>query len=103
MDSALGYISLAKKAGAIQIGETKSGAAIRAGKAKLLVLAADASGNAEARALSFAKGRGLAPVRLPFTKREISQATNTPGCSMAVFTDKGLAEAFMRRLEEEEL
>jgi ribosomal protein L7Ae-like RNA K-turn-binding protein len=101
MDSALGYISLAKKAGAIQIGETKSAGAIRAGKAQLLVLAADASENAEARAMNFAHGRELTPIRLPFTKQQISQATNTPGCSMAVFTDKGLAEAFLRRLEED--
>ena len=46
----LNMLGLMRKAGAIDIGETNTGGACRAGKAKVLLLAADASDNAQSRA-----------------------------------------------------
>lgn len=100
MSDALRYIGIARKAGAIEIGETNSGAAVRNGKAKLLVLAADASGNAKSRAEGFVFGRRTPLVRLPFTKSELSDISGVNGCSMAAFTDMGLASAFMSQLAQ---
>ena len=102
MNKAQGYIGLAKKAGAIEIGETNTGAAIRAGKGRILILAADASDNAKRRAESFIHGTQTPMAVLPFTKAELSQMTGEGGCSMAVFTDVGLAAAFMEELAENE-
>lgn len=102
MHKALNYIGLAKKAGSIEVGETNTGAAIRAGKGKILVLASDASDNARRRAENFVSGAQIPTVTMPFTKAEISQATGTPGCSMAAFTDVGLAAVFMAALAENE-
>ncbi|MGI5984326.1 MAG: hypothetical protein GXY01_08915 [Clostridiales bacterium] len=102
MNRALNYIGIAKKAGAIAIGETNSGAAIRAGKGRILVLASDSSGNARRRAENFVYGTQTPMVVLPFSKEELSLVTGTNGFSMAVFTDVGLAAVFMAALAESE-
>ncbi len=100
MSNALNYIGLAKKAGAIEIGETNSGAACRSGKAKLLIVAADASENALSRAENFIYGKKAQMISVPFTKEQISLQTGTSGCSMAAFTDVGLAAVFLAALAE---
>lgn len=102
MHKALSYIGLAKKAGAIELGETNTGAAIRAGKGKVLILASDASENAERRAENFVSGTQIPLVTVPFSKAEISQVSGTAGCSMAAFTEIGLAAVFMASLSESE-
>ncbi len=102
MNKALNYIGLAKKAGAIEIGETNAGAVIRAGKGRVLVLASDASDNARRRAENFVYGTQTPLITLPFTKEELSKMTGVGGCSMAAFTDIGLAAAFMAALAENE-
>lgn len=94
MSKALNYLSIARKAGALVTGEEKSGIEIRAGHARLLVLASDASDNARARAQNFLRGGKTPWTVLPLTKQEISDATGRSGCSMAVFTDTGLACSF---------
>ena len=102
MSKALGYISIAKKAGALAVGETNAGAAVRAGKGRVLLLASDASPNARHRAEGFVNGTQTPLVVSPFTKAELSEATGIGGCSMAAFTDVGLAAVFMAALAENE-
>ena len=68
----LSLLGLMRRANAIAVGEVNTGSAARAGKAKLLLLAADASENARHRAEGFAAGRGLPLSALPFTKEEIA-------------------------------
>ena len=102
MSKALTYIGSARKAGAIELGETNSGAAVRGGKGRLLVLASDASENARSRAENFVYGRKTLLVSLPFTKAELSDITGVNGCSMAVFTDFGLASMFLSQLAEDD-
>ena len=101
MNKALNYIGLAKKAGSVEIGETDTGAAVRAGKGRLLVLASDASDNARHRAENFVYGTQTPIITLPYTKEELSLITGKGGCSMAAFTDIGLATAFAEALAEE--
>lgn len=100
MDKILNMLGLMRRANAIQIGETNTGSAVRAGKGKLLVLAADASDNAKSRAQGFARGRNVTTVSLPYTKEEISAAVGLNGCSMAAVTDLGFANALMKALSE---
>ncbi len=94
MSRAVNYLGIARKAGALVTGEENAGIEIRAGHAKLLVLASDASDNARARAQNFLRGDKVPWTALPLTKQEISDATGRNGCSMAVFTDVGLACSF---------
>ena len=100
MSNALNYLGIAKKAGTIEIGETNSGIACRAGKARVLLLAADASDNASRRADSFVFEKKTILVRLPYTKEQISAQTGTSGCSMAAITDIGLATVFLSALAD---
>ncbi|MEF9972005.1 MAG: 50S ribosomal protein L7 [Oscillospiraceae bacterium] len=102
MSNALNYIGIARKAGSIAIGETNSGAAVRGGRAKVLLLASDASENARHRAENYVSNCKTPLITLPFTKEELSDATGVSGCSMAAFTDIGLAAVFISALAENE-
>ena len=101
MDKILGFIGLAKKAGSLKTGEESTGIAVRAGRAKAIILASDASGNAKRRASGFAgSGPGIPLLELPFTKSELSDALGKGGCAMAAVTDIGFADGIARRLCE---
>jgi len=99
-ERALKMLGLMRRANAIQIGEEKTGNICRSGKAEVVILAQDASGNAQHRAEGFTSSRGVLLVTLPFTKEEIILSTGVPGCSMAAITDLGFADALMRILAE---
>ena len=91
MDKDLNYLAIAQKAGLLVTGEENTGIAIRAGKAKLVMLASDASENAQSRARGFLYGRNTPLIILPRTKAEIAEAVGRSSCSMAALTDTGLA------------
>lgn len=97
-EKTLNLLGLMRKANAIAVGETNTGGAVRAGKAKLLLLAADASDNARSRARGFTHGRDVVTVTLPFTKDEIAAHVGVSSCAMAAITDIGFANAFMKSL-----
>lgn len=97
-EKTLSLLGLMRKANAIAVGETNTGGAVRAGKAKLLLLASDASDNARSRARGFTHGRDVVTVTLPFTKDEIAAHVGVSGCAMAAITDIGFANAFMKSL-----
>ena len=63
-----------RRAGKIDLGETATGAAVRAGRALL--------------------------VPLPYDKAQLSQLLGKTGCSMAACTDFGLSSAFLAALAE---
>lgn len=97
-DKALNFLGLMRKANALMVGETDTGAATRGDKAKLVLIAADASDNAFSRAKGFVYGRNIPLVKLPFTKEELSEHLGKNGCSMAAVCDIGFANAFMKDL-----
>ena len=96
-DRAIGLIGLMRRAGAIEIGEDNSGTAVSAGKAKLLLTAADASENALRHAERFTQGRRVITVPLHYTRDELGIGC----CSMAAGTDIGFANALMKALSEQ--
>ena len=97
-EKTLNLLGLMRKANAIAVGETNTGGAVRAGKAKLLLLASDASDNARSRARGFTHGRDVVTVTLPFTKDEIAAHVGVSSCAMAAITDIVFANAFMKSL-----
>ena len=101
-EKTLNLLGLMRRANAIAIGETNTGAAVKSGRAKLLLIAADASENARHRADGFAYGRNVPTVQLPFTKEEISAHVGVGGCSMAAVLDMGFAGALMKALAVQE-
>lgn len=97
-DKALNYLGIMRKAGACAIGETDCGIACRGGKAKVLLLASDASDNAQSRARGFVYGRNIPLVVLPYQKMELAGLLGKGATAMIAVTDLGLANAFMKAL-----
>ena len=102
MDKALNYLALARKARRIEVGEEPVGAAARAGKAKLVVVASNASDHTWRRAKSFVAGTDQQCLRAPFNKDELGMAVGRESLAIAAFTDPALALAFTQALEQPE-
>lgn len=99
-DAALHLLGLARKAGRIEVGEEPVGAACRARKTKLLLLASDAADNTVRRAEHFAQAGNAVCVRTPFTKEQIGGTVGRESCAMAALTDAGMAASFLNKLAQ---
>ncbi len=99
-EKTLSLLGLMRKARALEPGEANTGAAVRGGRAKLLLLASDASDNARKRAETFAFGRRVITLPLPFDKEELAGCLGTGECAMAAVTDLGFAAALTALLEQ---
>ncbi len=102
MDKARNYLSLARKAGRIELGEEPVGALARAQKARLLVVAYDASEHTWRRAQSFVAGTDQQCIRVPFDKDALGQAVGRQSLALAAISDPALALAFVKALDEPE-
>lgn len=101
-DKALKMLGLMRRAGAIEIGADRSADAARAGKARILALASDAGENAAKKTEYALSGKNALKLELPFTRKELSEALGVGDCTMAVVTDLGFAEAFVKLLAEDD-
>ena len=102
MDKALNYLSLARKGGLAELGEEPVGAAARALKAHLIIVASDASDHTWRRAKSFAAGTDQQCVRIPFTKDELGFVIGRTSLAIAAITDAPMALALVNSLGEPE-
>jgi ribosomal protein L7Ae-like RNA K-turn-binding protein len=102
MDKALNYLALARKAGRIELGEEPVGAAARAQKARLVVVAEDATDHTWRRALSFVSGSEQICLRVPYSKDLLGQAVGRTALALAAFTDPAMALAFVKALGQPE-
>ena len=102
MDKALNYMALAKKGRLIELGEEPVGAVARAVKARLVVVAGDASDHTWRRAKSFVAGTEQQCIRVPFTKEEMGFVVGRTSLAIAAFTDAALALAFVKALPNAE-
>ena len=96
MDKALNYLSLARKAGRLELGEEPVGAAARAGHARLVLVATDAGDHTWRRAKSFVAGTGQECVRLEYSKDEMGAAVGRQSLAIAAITDPAMALAFLQ-------
>ena len=94
----LGLLGLMRRAGKLSAGEEGVRQAVRAGKAELILLAADASPNAEKRAESFAARMGKPLLRLDAEKAVLCRAAGVQGGAMFEVCDAGFAEALQKKL-----
>ena len=101
MHKALNYMSLARKGGRIELGEEPCGGAARAGDARLVVVANDASDHTWRRAKSYVAGTSQQCLKVPFSKDEMGEAIGRTSLAMAAFTDPALAVAFVRALDDQ--
>ena len=99
MHKALNYLSLARRGGRIELGEEPCGGAARAGHAKLIIVASDASPHTWRRAKSYTAGTDQQCLKVPFSKDEMGEAIGRTSLAMAAFTDPAMALAFVKALE----
>lgn len=98
----LKLLGLMRPAGAIEIGADRAGDAARAGKARVLLLASDVTETAERKAAFALEGKSAWNLKLPYTRKELSDALGVGDCTMAAITDMGFAEAFVKQLAAED-
>ncbi len=98
--NAINYLSLARKAGRIEVGEEPVGAAARSGHARLVLVASDAPDNTRRRAKNFVAGTDQQMVVLPFTKEEMGIALGRSVVALAAMTDPAMALAFLNALDD---
>lgn len=102
MDKALGLLALSRKGGNLGLGEEAVGAAARAGKARLIVCASDASDHSMRRVRNFVAGTHQPYITLSYSKDTLGDAVGIRSCAMAVILDTRLALAFVKALDEPE-
>lgn len=98
MNKVLNYLALARKGGRAELGEEPVGAAARAMKAHLILVASDASDHTWRRALAFASGTDQQCIRLDDTKEEMGFAVGRTSLAIAAITDVRLALALVDAL-----
>ena len=98
-DAVLSLIGLIKKAGRLEVGEEPTGAACRARKAKLVLLAGDAAPNTFRRAAHFSQLGKCLYLELPCTKGELGFCLGRSSCAMLAVTDAGFAAALAEKLQ----
>ena len=96
----LSLIGLCLRGRNLEVGEEPVEAVARARDARVILLAADAADNTARRVKHFAEAGQCLWLRVPFTKRELGQATGRGSAAVAAVTDIGLAVAVVRRLAE---
>lgn len=99
MDKALNYLAIARKGGLVELGEEPVGAAARANRARLVIVASDASDHTWRRSLSFVAGTKQQCLRVPYTKDALGMAVGRMSLAIAAFTDAPLALAFAKALD----
>ena len=99
---ALNYLALARKGGRAELGEEPVGAAARALKAHLILVAGDASDHTWRRAKSYAAGTDQQCIRLDCTKEEMGFVVGRTSLAIAAITDVQLALALVQSLGQPE-
>ena len=100
-DKTLGLLGLMRRARAVEVGTDSACDTVHAGKAKLLILAADSADNARRKAENASNGRRVMVLPVHYTRAELGAALGLGECSMAAVTEIGFAEAFVKGLAAE--
>jgi ribosomal protein L7Ae-like RNA K-turn-binding protein len=94
----LSMIGLAKKAGRVEIGEEPVGAAARAKKARIILVASDAAPSSVRRASSFASAGNCPVLTIPADKDALGRSLGRTSVAMAAVTEIGFADAIVKKL-----
>ena len=98
MDQVLSMLGLAKKAGRVETGEEPVGAAARARKARVILVARDAGPSSQRRAFSFAQTGACLCLTIPADKDALGRALGRTSVAMCAVTDIGFAGAIAKKL-----
>ena len=98
MDQVLSMLGLAKKAGRVETGEEPVGAAARARKARVILVARDAGPSSQRRAFSFAQTGACLCLTVPADKDALGRSLGRTSVAMCAVTDIGFAGAIVKKL-----
>ena len=97
-EDVLSLLGLIRKAGRLEMGEEPTGAACRARKAAVVLLAEDAAPNTCRRAAHFGELGKCLWLPLPCSKAELGRSLGRSSCAMLAVTDAGFAAALVKKL-----
>lgn len=97
-DSALSMLGLAAKAGKVASGEFMTENAVKSGGAALVIVAEDASENTKKKFRNMCEYYKV-PVRIHGIKEELGHFTGKQFRASLAITDKGLAQAVMKKMD----
>lgn len=97
-DQVLSMLGLAKKAGRVETGEEPVGAAARARKARVILVAQDAGPSSQRRAFSFAQTGECLCLTIPADKDALGRALGRTSVAMCAVTEIGFAGAIVKKL-----
>lgn len=97
-EDVLSLLGLIRKAGRLEMGEEPTGAACRARKAAVVLLAEDAAPNTCRRAAHFGELGKCLWLPLPCSKAELGRSLGRSSCAMLAVTDAGFAAALLKKL-----
>lgn len=98
MDKVLGLLGLAHKGGHLAIGEEPVAALAQPGRARVILLAADAAENTRRRAGHFAALHGTPLLDLPYDKLTLGAAIGRGGCAMLALSDVRMALSLVQAM-----
>lgn len=98
--NALSLLGLALRGGNLAVGEEPVADACKTGRAKLVLIAADAAENSASRARRWAEAKNVPWTQVPWDKAAIGFALGRGTCAMAALTDRGLAAALAEKLAQ---
>jgi len=98
-DRILNFLGLCKKAGKLEIGEESAGVAQRQGKAKLILVASDASPSTLRKAQNYAEWGGVPLLILPYDKDTLGEMLGKRVCAVLAVTDKGFSKAIQEKIK----
>lgn len=96
--NALSLLGLSLRGGNLAVGEEPVADACKTGRAKLVLIAADAAENSAGRASRWAEAQNVPWARIPWDKAAMGFALGRSTCAMAALTDSGLAGALAVKL-----
>lgn len=92
-------LGLAKKAGKLEAGEESVSISARAKKARLILVASDASDHLKRQAENFSDLSGGQYIVLPCQKRDLGAQLGKDTVGIVAITDIGLALSFAQKIE----
>jgi len=96
-EGAFGLLGLARKAGSVVTGAAATRDVLRGGRARLVLTAADAS---DVQLAKIENVLGSVPRRVVGNRASLGDALGVPPATAVAVTDRRLAEAILRRLDE---
>ena len=97
-DAALGLLGLATRAGATVPGTERVRAAVRAGEARLVLIATDLTETGLDKLVPVAEGRSV-PYAVRYTRAELGGAVGRSPLAAVAVTDRGFAERLKALLD----